>query len=41
MGFNYRFGDPGETAIKKFRRLLESTQWWETAPPAVLEKGNA
>jgi len=41
MGFNYRFGDPGETAIKRFRRLLESTQWWETAPPAVLAKGNA
>ena len=41
MGFNYRFGDPGEAAIRTFRNLLESTQWWETAPPTVLEKEGA
>ena len=41
MGFIYRFGDQGEEAIETFRELLESTQWWETAPPAVLEKGGA
>ncbi len=41
MAFIYRFGDRGEEAIETFRELLESTQWWETAPPAVLEKGGA
>lgn len=37
MGFIYRFGDHGEEAIETFRELLESTQWWEVAPPVVLE----
>ncbi len=41
MGFNYRFGEGGEEAIRRFRHLLESTQWWEIAPPVGLEKGNA
>ena len=41
MGFTYRFGDPGEDAIHTFRHLLESTQWWETAPPTLLEKEGA
>jgi chorismate dehydratase len=39
MGFTYRFGEPGEKAIRTFRNLLESTQWWETAPPQVVERG--
>ena len=37
MGFIYRFGDHGEEAIEIFRELLESTHWWETAPPIALE----
>ena len=37
MGFIYRFGDHGEEAIESFRELLESTHWWETAPPIALE----
>ena len=37
MGFIYRFGDHGEEAIEIFRELLESTNWWETAPPIALE----
>ena len=37
MGFIYRFGDHGEEAIEIFRELLESTHWWETAPPVALE----
>jgi len=41
MGFTYRFGDTGETAIRTFRDLLESTQWWETAPPKMLQEGGA
>lgn len=41
MAFIYRFGPQGEEAIETFRELLESTQWWETAPPAVLEKRGA
>ena len=41
MAFIYRFGDQGEEAIATFRELLESTQWWETAQPAVLQKGGA
>ena len=41
MGFIYRFGEPGEEAIETFRELLESTQWWEAAPPTVLQKGGA
>lgn len=41
MGFTYRFGGAGEAAIERFRYLLESSQWWETAPPAVLQKGKA
>lgn len=39
MCFNYRFGDAGNVAIEKFRELLESTLWWETAPPAALQRG--
>ena len=38
MGFIYRFGDHGEEAIEIFRELLESTHWWETAPPVALER---
>jgi chorismate dehydratase len=41
MGFTYRFGEPGEEAIRRFRHLLESSQWWEVAPPLGLQKGNA
>ena len=41
MGFTYRFGETGEEAIKRFRRLLESTPWWETTLPAVLQEGKA
>ena len=41
MGFIYRFGDDGEQAVGCFRDLLESTHWWETAPPAVLQEGGA
>jgi len=41
MGFTYRFGDEGERSILTFRELLEATQWWETAPPAILEKEGA
>ena len=41
MAFIYRFGAQGEEAIETFRELLESTQWWEAAPPAVLEKRGA
>ena len=41
MGFTYRFGDPGEDAIRTFRNLLESTQWWETAPPTLFEEEGA
>jgi len=37
MGFTYRFGEAGERAIRTFRRLLEASQWWEAAPPAVLQ----
>ena len=40
MGFTYRFGEPGEESIRRFRHLLESTHWWEVAPPLGLEKGN-
>ena len=40
MGFIYRFGDHGEEAIEIFRELLESTHWWETAPPVTLEREN-
>ncbi len=41
MGFVYRFGEPGEEAIRRFRHLLESSHWWEIAPPLGLQKGNA
>jgi chorismate dehydratase len=41
MAFIYRFGDAGEQAVRSFRDLLESTPWWETAPPAVLQEGGA
>ena len=41
MGFFYRFGDAGEQAVRSFRELLESTHWWETAPPSVLHEGGA
>ena len=41
MAFNYRFGEQGESSIETFRTMLEATQWWEAAPPAVLEKGGA
>jgi predicted solute-binding protein len=38
MGFTYKFGAAGESAIARFRSLLESTAWWETVPPALLSK---
>ncbi len=41
MGFTYRFGDDGEQAVRRFRDLLESTHWWETAPPVVLQEEGA
>lgn len=41
MAFNYRFGEPGETAVRTFRDLLEASAWWESAPPAVLQKEGA
>lgn len=37
MGFTYQFGPEGEQAIGLFRELLESSLWWETARPAVLD----
>jgi len=41
MGFLYRFGEAGESAIVTFRETLEATQWWENAPPEVLRKEGA
>ena len=41
MGFTYQFGRTGEESIETFRTMLESTQWWETAPPAILESEGA
>jgi len=41
MGFTYQFGSAGEESIAKFRDLLESTAWWETVPPALLERGSS
>lgn len=37
MGFTYRFGARGETAIRTFHDLLQATSWWESAPPVVLQ----
>lgn len=41
MGFLYRFGDAGETAIGTFRDMLEASQWWENAPPEVVREEGA
>ena len=41
MGFNYRLGNDELEAVRRFRELLESAPWWETAPPLVVQEGNA
>jgi chorismate dehydratase len=41
MGFTYQFGSAGEAGIEAFRDLLESTAWWETVPPALLERDSS
>ena len=41
MEFIYRFGSAGEESIETFRNLVESTAWWETPPPALLERDSS